>query len=325
MHPEALTAQFQCSENFVRSLLQSKMNWSPRVGTRSAAKLPDDADEQCERTLFRICYALHWNQIPPELLINIDQQGMYVLPNCSTTWETVGTKQIDVIAKDEKRAYTILVGSTPTGDILPFQAFWGGKTAGSLPKDDAPGMDDAKARGFHFAAAASETSPRSHFSTLKTMKEYVVEVIQPYIKKVIDNDPSLDTDQMAILFLDAYPVHTSAEFRAYMAEKHPNIILIYVLANCTGKFQPADVGLQRPIKHMLKQNLFEWMAQGHQDAIAWGAQPEEIKVTTSLPKLRDASVQGLVNVYDYMKTERGQRIIKKVCFYENLPKYYILC
>ncbi|KAI3614776.1 hypothetical protein WG66_003319 [Moniliophthora roreri] len=98
----------------------------------------------------------------------------------------------------------------------------------------------------------------------------------PYIRSVIEADPNLDNNQMAILYLDCYPVHTSKEFQEYVAKDHPNVQLIYVPANCTSIFQPADVGLQCPIKHLLKQCLFEWMAEECAKQLAAGTSPEDV-------------------------------------------------
>ncbi|KAE9389251.1 hypothetical protein BT96DRAFT_947016 [Gymnopus androsaceus JB14] len=300
---------------------QSVMNWSPRAGTRAAAHLPPDADELCEHAFFRLVYCMKWENIPPKLVINGDQQGIYVLPTSSKTFHTKADRQVDIVAKDEKRAFTLFVASTASGDILPFQLIWGGKTSGSLPSKSAPGMDEALERGFHFTVAASETSPRSHFSTLKTMKEWIKEVIWPYVRSVIETDPDLDDNQKAILYIDIYPVHTSKPFRAFVFDDFPNLILIFVPGNTTGKFQPADVGLQCPIKHKLKTALFEWMVLVHSEKLAAGAKPEEIKMSTSLPVLRDASVAGLVKTYDFMQGPDGCDLIKKAWAKSTAKQY----
>ncbi|THU80666.1 hypothetical protein K435DRAFT_600201, partial [Dendrothele bispora CBS 962.96] len=308
--PQALTPHFKCSESYVRDFFQAIMNWAPRAETRAAAKLPDDADDICERSFMRNVYAMKWYNIPPELVINGDQMGIYVIPNSSRTFHTKGDKQVDIVGKEEKRAFTIFVTSTPSGNALPFQIIWGGQSSGSLPSKEATGMDEAVEFGFDFTFAKSKTSPRSHFSTQKTMGEYLDNVIQPYIKQTIKVDPDLDDDQMSILFIDSYPVHTSQEFRTFIWNKYPRIILIFVPRNCTGKFQPADVGLQRPIKHFLKQKMFEWMVEVHRKSLAAGAKPEDIKIT-SLPKLRDASVAGLIEAYKYLSSPHGRSLIQK--------------
>ena len=57
-----------CQQRFVRAFVQSKLNWTPRKGTRAAAHLPADAEDQCEATFFRIVYAMKWENIPPKAL-----------------------------------------------------------------------------------------------------------------------------------------------------------------------------------------------------------------------------------------------------------------
>jgi hypothetical protein len=101
----------------------------------------------------------------------MDQIGVYILPNSGYTFEKRGSEQIDIITKDEKRAYTLLVASSADGDFLPFQQVWSGATNRSVPSDRAPHMAEARERGFDFTFAKSEKNKGSHYSTLKTMKE----------------------------------------------------------------------------------------------------------------------------------------------------------
>lgn len=76
--------------------------------------------------------------------------------------------------------------------------------------------------------------------------------------------------------------------------------------------QPADVGLNRVIKHRLKQAQMRYLVESHQTQIAGGLTPERVKITTSLPALRDASVAGVVEVYDFMTGPSGRELVKKV-------------
>ena len=124
---------------------------------------------------------------------------------------------------------------------------------------------------------------------------------------------------MAIVYLDCYPVHTGEAFRCYVWQKFPYIILCFVPANCTpvfhskqncqctdvtrsgtGKMQPADVGLNWVIKHRLKQAQINYLVKAHQQQLSNELTPEQVKISISLPELRDASVAGIVEVYDFM-------------------------
>ena len=65
-------------------------------------------------------------------------------------------------------------------------------------------------------------------------------------------------------------------------------------------FQPADVGLNCVIKHQIKQHQTEYLAATYQEQIDSGLMSEQVKLTTSLPVLQDASVNGIVKVYEFM-------------------------
>jgi hypothetical protein len=112
----------------------------------------------------------------------MDQIGVYILPNSGYTFEKRGSEQVDIVARGEKRAYTLLVASSADGDFLPFQQVWSGATNRSVPTDRAPRMEEARERGFDFTFAKSEKNKGSHYSTLKTMKEVSVANKYPLIK-----------------------------------------------------------------------------------------------------------------------------------------------
>ncbi|EJC99526.1 uncharacterized protein FOMMEDRAFT_33011, partial [Fomitiporia mediterranea MF3/22] len=62
----------------------------------------------------------------------------------------------------------------------------------------------------------------------------------------------LPRDQCAVLYLDCYLVHTSADFLDFLQSEYLYVIPLFVPANCnegTPVFQPADVGLQHILKH----------------------------------------------------------------------------
>ncbi|KIM38062.1 hypothetical protein M413DRAFT_13027 [Hebeloma cylindrosporum] len=286
-----LLENFKCSEQFVGQFLEGVMDWSVRRGTQAAAHIPDDANIVCERALFRIVHLITFYDIPPGLIINMDQTGIILFMANNKMYGPKGASQITIAGKDEKRAYTLCVATTPAGDILPFQQVWSGKTKQSLPSDQAPGMDEAKELGFDFASADSKKTT-SHFSTLKTMKE-------------------LAADQKAVLFIDCYPVHIGKDFRIYIFEEFPNVFLIFVPANCTGIFQPADVGLNRILKHNIRQEALNFLVDNHSQQTQGGLSAAQVKLTTSLPVLRNASVQPIVNLYNFFSGFSGRQIIQR--------------
>ncbi|KIK98554.1 hypothetical protein PAXRUDRAFT_9449 [Paxillus rubicundulus Ve08.2h10] len=174
-------------------------------------------------------------------------------------------------------------------------------------------MSDAWNYGFDFTFAKSDRRG-SHFSMLKTMKEWVAHIFEPYRQRVIETDPGLGDNQISIIYLDCYPVHTSEAFRLYVFKEYPYVILCFVPASCTGIFQPADVGLNRVIKHRIKQHQTEYLVATHQEQINSSLTTEQVKFTTSLPVLRNASVDGIVRVYEFMTGPFGRELVQKDAF-----------
>ncbi|KIK78047.1 hypothetical protein PAXRUDRAFT_17101 [Paxillus rubicundulus Ve08.2h10] len=242
-----LLAMFECSEKFVRSFFDSVLNWSPHKGTRMAAKLPANADDKCMEAFFRLVYIMKWHSVLPKLVVGFDQIGSYILPSSGTTFAERGSRQVDIVAKDEKRAFTLLVASTPDGTFLPFQ-------------------------------------------------QWVEHIFEPYHHQVIESNPDLSNDQYAIIYLDCYPVHTSQEFRSYIIQDFPYIILCFVPAGCTGIFQPADT---------------QYLVDLHQEALKSGLTADQVKFTTSLPVLWDVSVAGILSVYEFMTGPFGRELVQK--------------
>ncbi|KAJ7835702.1 hypothetical protein B0H13DRAFT_1652546, partial [Mycena leptocephala] len=140
-----------------------------------------------------------------------DQASNYLLPASGHTFHDWAAKQVDVVAKDEKRPYTMMLASTTAGDFLPVQAIWSGKTPGSLPKMSAEKMEEAVRCSFVFSSTKRKKKT-SYFANFPTMEEWDRKVLVPWRNKVLQARPDLDEDQLMIAFLDIYPVHTGEEF-----------------------------------------------------------------------------------------------------------------
>jgi hypothetical protein len=80
----------------------------------------------------------------------------------------------------------------------------------------------------------------------------------------------------------------------------------------TGIFQPADVGLQRIIKHRIRQAQLLSLVKNHIDQRGSGLTTKQIQFTTSLPVLRDASVSHIVSAWDFLNGPDGRDIVQKV-------------
>jgi hypothetical protein len=145
------------------------MKWTNRKGTRDARHIPDNAEDLCEEAAMRYLNVVVNHNIVPDLIVNMDQQGVVVLLGNDHTYDEKGSKQVNIAARDERRAFTLCVASTPSGILLPFQQVWSGSKADRVLPTKAQ-RASAEAKGIHITVAQSEKKT-SHFSTLTTMKE----------------------------------------------------------------------------------------------------------------------------------------------------------
>jgi hypothetical protein len=303
-------SRFQCSESFVRSYLH-KHNWSMRRATKAAQKVPANAEKQCEESFFRQAKAIRDDGIPAALRVNSDQTNVQIVPGTNETWNEAGQKQVAVIGKDDKRAFTVMNGISASGIVLPLQAIYAGKTATVLPKctpENALAWDDIKKTGaVHFDWSGND----GYWSTMRTMKIYVNDILVPYFTAEKEK-LGLPKNQLCIWQIDCWSVHRSEEFRVWMATEHPNIQLEFVPGGCTGIWQACDVGIQRVFKHALR-----WAARADMIAEALSGLQDDtlsnisaIHLTKSLPVIRNRSVRWLNKAYNAVN---DPVFVKKVC------------
>jgi hypothetical protein len=296
-------SSFRVSDSFVRNFLHSVLAWSLRKATQAAQKLPKDWQNQCLHSFFRKAYVIKDRDIPIYLVVNFDQTQVTLAPGNRMSWAETGSKQVGMVGMDEKRAFTLVVGVSADGTLLPFQTIFVGKTATSLPSaTTSPNYSDAVKAGFKFEPSGTGT----YWSNQSTMRSYINDIITPYFdKKNAEN--GLPAFQCSLLQLDVWSVHRSEEFRGWMSTHHPTIILDYVPGGCTGIHQPCDVGIQRPLKLSIKKSYHEDIVQDLMLQAKNGNSSPMLK--EGIKDLRDRTPRWLWNAYNALN---NKELIQKV-------------
>lgn len=242
-----LLDELTISKAFVSRWARDTMSYSWRVRTSAASKLPLDWRQQGVLMAKRIAFFMQAYKVHPSLVVNMDQTGVHLAPADHRTYETRGAKSVAVIAAEDKRQITACIASSLNGDLLPVQLIFQGKTNACHP----PITDAAK------EARAHITHSQNHWSNQETMKQYITEVLVPYAERQALAH-TLPADSHIVLVLDVWAVHKSEEFRFFLRSNFPHIHLVFVPPNCTSKLQVADVMLQRPFKHGIRQRFNVW-------------------------------------------------------------------
>ena len=87
----------------------------------------------------------------------------------SWTMEQKGKKHVEIIALDDKQQITAVICGSLSGDVLPLQLIYQGKTQACLPKVSFP-------KGWLISYTPN------HWSNEEKMHEYIKKVIVPYLK-----------------------------------------------------------------------------------------------------------------------------------------------
>jgi hypothetical protein len=293
VHGNYIWDHFQCRETFVKKFLKEEMGWSLRRATRPSKKTPENVIQILTDATLRLISTISQYGVPQPLLVNSDQTGCRYSSGALETYAKTGSKQVEVIGKDERRAFTLMVGISMSGEVLPFQAIYAGKTSGSLPTKSAPDYKKAvEELKFRFESSGNDT----YWSTMTTMQSYVTNILAPYFESH-RNQLNLP-NQLCIWQIDCWSVHRSLEFRSWMSRHYPWIWIHYIPANCTGLFQPCDVGIQRILKLAIRRTILKDIVDDTMKQLKAGIEPDKVKFEKRLPVVRNRSVGWLINGYE---------------------------
>ncbi|KAI5449041.1 hypothetical protein NCC49_005652 [Naganishia albida] len=186
--------KFVLSQSFVTHYLKKELDWTYRVATNAAKKTPENAERLCTDAILRISRVTRDFAVPPALVINGDQTGVNLFPAENKTYAKRGSKQVPILAEDDKRHITLIITSSMDGKLFSFQAIFKGKTEASLP-----GKNERKAAenmGMKF-----EPGGDKHWANLETTKKWVEEIVISYIKQV-KLEQGLSDKRYTILYID---------------------------------------------------------------------------------------------------------------------------
>ncbi|KIK07128.1 hypothetical protein K443DRAFT_87893, partial [Laccaria amethystina LaAM-08-1] len=117
----------------------------------------------------------------------------------------------------------------------------------------------------------------------------------------------LPPSQKSLWSIDVWSVHRSDEFKTWVNQHHPTIILDYVPGGCTGDAQPCDVGIQRLFKLLIRRSYHEDIVNEVLQHLDSGRPLTTLD--TRMPTLRDRSPRWLWNAYQAINKPE---LVKKV-------------
>ena len=105
-------------------------------------------------------------KIPPELVPNLDQTGIRIVPSSLWTMDKEGSKHVEVVGVNDKRMITAVFCGSLMGDFLPVQIIYEGKMNHCHPH-------------YQFPVVWQVTHSDNHWLTEATMIQYIEKIVLP--------------------------------------------------------------------------------------------------------------------------------------------------
>ena len=285
MHEDTnLLTRVDLSKGWAQYLLK-RMGYVKRKATSKAKITVDNFAEIKEDFLLEVKHVIAMDEIPTQLVINFDQTGLNIVPVSDWTMEVEGAKRVEVAGKDNKKQITAVLGGSCVGDFLPPQIIYEGKTPRCLPKYDFP-------EKWHI------TYSTNHWSNETTMKEYVDNILLPYVKEKRTN-LNLADDYPALVLFDNFKAQCTPRLLTLLDQNNINVVLIP--PNCTDRLQPLDVSVNKAVKNQLQTQFQSWYAQQvcHQRQEGEEKKPIDLKLSAIKP----LSASWIVAACNYLKNK----------------------
>lgn len=275
----------ELSRGWALSLME-RMHFVKRRGCSKCKMDVVDLKGRTETYLSQVQACVEMESIPDYLVINWDQTGIHLIPSSSWTMEKEGTRRVEIEGFGSKSQITAVFGATLSGDFLPVQVVYAGKTVRCHPKFTYPD-------NWHITHSAN------HWSNSTTMDDYLTKIIIPYVKSVKEAH-NLRSDQTCLLIFDVFKGQMTPEFLSKLLDN--NFLYVLVPPNCTDLLQPLDLSVNKSAKDQLRGSFQDWYAMQITGQVKEGKEKSNlvpVDLRTSIVK--PLSARWLVSMYDYFK------------------------
>ena len=185
------------------------------------------------------------NEVPPDLIFNWDQTAISLVPSLQWTLDKKGDKRVAIAGHCDKRQITAVMCAALTGEVLPVQLVYEGKTRRCHPLSDFPGN------------WVISHSP-NHWSTEETMIEYITDVVVPFVEQKRD-DLELNSDHAAVAIFNHFKGQLTKKVSRLLEENNLHSVLIPVAY--TGDLQPMDTSVNKALKSFMPNKFSEWYSE----------------------------------------------------------------
>ena len=276
----------ECNKSWAKSFLKH-MGYVKRKATTKAKVNVTEFESIKSQFVFDIQAIVELEEIPPELIINWDHTGIHYVPVGNWTQAKKGSTRVEVAGSEDKRQITAVFAGTKSGQFLPPQIIYAGKTKKCLPS------------GVEFPENWHVTFTENHWANEKTTEDYLKFILLPYVVQT-RKDLSLPDDYPALLIFDRFKGQCTENILSLLNNNHLRISI--VPANCTDRLQPLDISVNKAVKEFLRRKFQHWYSEEVRRQIegARGANSTAVKVDLSMSVVKPIGAQWLIDLVEYM-------------------------
>ena len=205
------------------------------------------------------------------------------------------SKHVSRKGSNDKRGITVTLAETLSGQILPFQLIYTGKTSRSLPHVKFPA---------EFCFSYNE----KHWSNEAETMALVNKIIYPYVTKVKE-ELGLPETQKALLVWDAFKAQSTDKVLSEL--ERLNINVVAVPKNMTHLLQRLDLTTNASVKKMEKRGFSDYFTSTITETLEKDPQRDvtTIEVDLKLSTLKPIHAKLLMSIYEFLQGEKGRKII----------------
>ena len=187
-----------------------RMGLVRRMATTSRPPVPKGLYDEARLQYLRdIEKAMKTYSIPPELVLNSDQTPSSYISVGRSTMASRGAKTVAIKGFTDKRNITLNFVVTLSGEFLPMQIIYAGKTTACHP------------RGVHFPTGFLVSQNVKHWSNEEETLKLIDTVLHPYVVKK-RAEAGLPEDQKALVVWDVFKGQMTDKVKNKLATRNFN-------------------------------------------------------------------------------------------------------
>jgi hypothetical protein len=302
------------TEDWARSIIR-RVSWTSRKSTTTRKLAKTDAIAAAkEAQLIEQKIAAYL----PDLVLEMDETLAPWVPCDDRTFAPMGCEKVQIQGINDRRGNTATITISRSGNLLPLQLIWEGKTDRSIPKFNWP---DNIINCFS-GPSSKKNSTCTKWQNAKTIKEYSLQIIKPYMTEMRTRllaeaeagGRQLEKEKLrGLLILDHHWSHECADFNLVMADIEVDVLLLPKSA--TDLYSVLDVSLNRPFKSHLRQSFTQYCTEIIVGQLQAGIDPSNVKMDLRTSVIKPRCSAWIVAAYESLRKsdliEKGWNKVSK--------------